>query len=197
MLGAMSAPHVDDRVRPSPALPLTLAVALFAAFGALLDAGCQPAGRPPFSEDEQDEKVVDPFVTAHNAVRAAVSPAASPPLAPLRWSDPLASVARAWAERCNFEHSTNAFGENLAFFSGERSTPEDVVASWAGEDRFYDYARNSCQESQQCGHYTQIVWRDTEELGCGAALCTIFGAEGIFWVCNYDPPGNFIGERPY
>ena len=77
------------------------------------------------------------------------------------------------------------------------ATPEEVVGAWASEDAFYDYDANACAADQQCGHYTQIVWRETERVGCGASTCTIDGFDGLFWVCNYDPPGNFVGERPY
>jgi PadR family transcriptional regulator len=44
-----------------------------------------------------------------------------------------------------------------------------------------------------CGHYTQIVWSNTREVGCGVAR----DSNREVWVCNYNPPGNWIGERPY
>jgi hypothetical protein len=44
-----------------------------------------------------------------------------------------------------------------------------------------------------CGHYTQIVWRNTKSVGCAVAR-----GKGVeVWVCNYDPPGNYAGQRPY
>jgi hypothetical protein len=45
----------------------------------------------------------------------------------------------------------------------------------------------------QVGHYTQLVWRDTKEVGGG--LATGHGAD--FLVCNYDPPGNWLGAQVY
>jgi hypothetical protein len=53
-----------------------------------------------------------------------------------------------------------------------------------------------------CGHYTQIVWKTTTRLGCGVALCDqnspFMGfPKWEFWVCNYAPPGNYNGQRPY
>ncbi len=63
----------------------------------------------------------------------------------------------------------------------------------------HSLSSNSCAAGKQCGHYTQLVWRDTERVGCGVANCNNvdgFGA-GNLWVCNYDPPGNYVGERPY
>src|SRR5205823_945269 len=66
---------------------------------------------------------VDAFVAAHNAVRASAVPAPSPALPPLAWDDGVASTAQAWSSRCVFEHSHGALGENLAYESGDASTP--------------------------------------------------------------------------
>jgi hypothetical protein len=77
------------------------------------------------------------------------------------------------------------------------------VAAWGGEASFYDYATNSCSAGKDCGHYTQIVWRDSVRAGCAHHTCTTnspFGAQNPswdFWVCDYEPPGNVVGQRPY
>jgi len=55
----------------------------------------------------------------------------------------------------------------------------------------YNYKTNRCKG--MCGHYTQIVWRDTKELGCGVAR----GGDREIWVCDYSPPGNYQGRLPY
>lgn len=138
------------------------------------------------------------MVTAHNAVRARVG------VGPLVWSDPLAAVAQNWADtlvaRGRFEHSPNdALGENLFELQGTgavvAATPEQVVEDWASEARDYDYRSNSCRDV--CGHYTQIVWRGTRAVGCAVAR----GAGGLgrreVWVCEYDPAGNWRGQRPW
>jgi pathogenesis-related protein 1 len=135
---------------------------------------------------------------AHNAARAAVVPAASPDIPPLAWSSDVAGVAQAWADGCKFQHSGGVYGENLYATTGS-ATPEAVVASWVSEDADYVYATNTC--SAVCGHYTQVVWRDSMHLGCGVTDCTESSPFGSgawqLWVCNYDPPGNFDGEKPY
>ena len=46
---------------------------------------------------------------------------------------------------------------------------------------------------QSCGHYTQVVWANTLSVGCGVAVCPT----GTIVVCNYAPPGNYVGEKPY
>jgi pathogenesis-related protein 1 len=138
------------------------------------------------------------MTAAHNAARAAVVPAASPSIPPLSWSGTVADTAQAWADNCQFMHSGGQYGENIFAGSGSYA-PADVVAAWVSEDAGYDYATNSC--SDVCGHYTQVVWRDSKDLGCGVTNCTdnspFGGGAWQMWVCNYDPPGNFNGEKPY
>jgi pathogenesis-related protein 1 len=130
------------------------------------------------------------MMTAHNSVRARLG------LPPLSWSDELAEYARKWAStliaRGEFSHSgSSRYGENLFEIAGASATADDVVAAWASEAKSYNYRNNTC--SGRCGHYTQIVWRDTKLLGCGVARNRMREV----WVCDYEPPGNIVGERPY
>jgi hypothetical protein len=154
------------------------------------------------------------FLAAHNAVRASVG-AGLPDLA---WSGELADFAQAWADElkartgdCDVRtlatpHRPSSgdfaqrYGENISWNAGTVRGPADVVAGWASERAFYTYATNSCNTSAQCGHYTQIVWRDTARVGCGLVRCdgpTVPLGVSQIWVCNYDPPGNVLTQRPY
>ena len=147
---------------------------------ATVPSGTEPA---PFSG----------MVAAHNRARERVG------VPPLQWSDPLARTAQAWAERlrgeqCEMRHSGAAgLGENLAWASGTHLRPEDVVALWVRELRAYSPANGSCAPGAVCGHYTQVVWRETRFVGCGMARC----GEAEVWVCNYTPAGNVVGQRAY
>jgi uncharacterized protein YkwD len=130
------------------------------------------------------------MLLAHNEVRARVD------VAPLRWSYRLAARAQEWAthllEEGQFYHRPHPVsGENLFEITGSRALPVEVVGDWASEAHDYSYRSNSCRGV--CGHYTQLVWGDTREVGCAVARDP--GRE--VWVCNYDPPGNWVGERPY
>lgn len=51
--------------------------------------------------------------------------------------------------------------------------------------------RSSIAASFASGHFTQMVWKGSEQLGCGS-VTTSSGA--LYVVCNYSPPGNYIGE---
>ena len=150
----------------------------------------------PISSSPSQAEAPTPFsgiVAAHNRVRQRVG------VPPLRWSEEVSRYAQDWANRlkaghCRMQHrSNNGYGENLAWGSGGLS-PQSVVEMWAEEGEDYDYADNTCRQGQVCGHYTQVVWAASTELGCGMARCND-GSE--IWVCNYNPPGNYIGRKPY
>jgi len=143
----------------------------------------------------------------HNDARQNVNPPANPAIPPLTWDNTLATAAQLWADTCQFAHSGNGYGENIAAFGGGTGTPQAVVSMWVGESDCYDYASNFCDVGCQtnvdsCLHYTQVVWRGSERLGCGMKTCTTGSPfPGVpnwtVWVCNYDPPGNSGGQRPY
>ncbi|MGH1343561.1 MAG: CAP domain-containing protein [Nannocystales bacterium] len=138
----------------------------------------------------QDE--VRNLVRVHNEARAAVG---APPLA---WSSTVAATAEAWAGElasrgCDLEHSTGGpYGENL-YWSSAPQSPQAVVGSWTDEAAHYNARKNRCARGEVCGHYTQVVWADSRNVGCAMASC---GTAQV-WVCNYDPPGNFVGQRPF
>jgi hypothetical protein len=175
-------------------------------------AACSPA---PGADDPQ--RVVEPrtsgapaprgpgrlrniMLAGHNAARADLN------LEPLRWSDALAADARAYAARMaqsgRFEHSpmprgTPAQGENL--WKGTRGaySYREMVGHWVAERRFYvpvpvPGSSNSGRFGD-VGHYTQIVWRGTQEVGCAEASSR---AED-YVVCRYLPAGNVAGRTAY
>lgn len=146
------------------------------------------------------------IVAAHNQSRAKTKPTPKPALPPLTWSEDAAKVARAYAAQCRFEHNKNRgkYGENLAAAAPPTSkTNTQVVQDWVSESGDYTYATNKCAPGKVCGHYTQVVWRNTTQVGCASVTCTKnspFGAQfptWQLWVCNYTPPGNYVGQKPY
>ncbi|WP_239989194.1 CAP domain-containing protein [Corallococcus macrosporus] len=145
------------------------------------------------------------MVAAHNLARSQARPAPKPPLPPLAWSSAAQRKAASWAKACKFEHNPDRgdFGENLAAATPGAWTTSQVVKSWADEAADYDYRRNTCEKGKVCGHYTQVVWRKTASVGCATVMCnknSPFGAQfptWQLWVCNYAPPGNWEGQRPY
>ena len=124
-------------------------------------------------------------LAAHNSFRAAHC------TAPLRWSNALAATAQAWAQQCSFSHSGNGYGENIAWGTAGAFTPTRFVENWYSEAPAYDYSTGSGRGGAVTGHFTQIVWAGSTEVGCGWARCG--GSD--YLVCNYSPPGNYVGQH--
>jgi len=132
----------------------------------------------------------------------------------LTWDNNLASIAQQIGSSCYYAHNTGAggggYGQNIA-----AGAPADNITSVI-TDLFYNdeimnfkdlYGQptpdNINDESafNTYGHYTQIVWRDTTTVGCATVDCTSQGLANVgsdvppyFTVCNYSPPGNYLGE---
>jgi pathogenesis-related protein 1 len=142
----------------------------------------------------------DDALAAHNDVRADVD------LPPLEWSEPLARIAATWADGCidadgddQIDHNVDLneleLGENI--WAGTRSRDATIaVDGWAAEEDDYDAEENTCAPGAVCGHYKQIVWRDTNEVGCARAFCEDLEYRYVV-ICNYRPPGNIADQRPY
>jgi len=141
------------------------------------------------------QSAADQYLKAHNQARQAVGAG----IPNLEWSNTLQTYATNWATnrantaRCALSHSGGKYGENI-FWSSGQSTPAAAVTAWVNEKQYYNYKSNSCAAGKVCGHYTQVVWKKSQRVGCGSANCQ---GGGKFVVCSYDPPGNFNGQRPY
>ncbi|QJQ32558.1 hypothetical protein GV829_08930 [Sphingomonas lacunae] len=136
---------------------------------------------------------IDLLLLLHNQERSRFG---SPPLA---WDAGLATGAEQWAARIGgdgiLEHSgVEALGENLWMGTAGHYRIEDMVGAWAEErqdfrpGRFPDVSRTGNWSA--VGHYTQMIWRDTQSVGCGLY-------RGRTWevlVCRYAPAGNVMGD---
>lgn len=163
---------------------------------ALLLAAC------PFLIGAVDAEI--PFaqrlLAEHNAERLRLG------LPPLKWNAALAAGAKEWSDHLaatgKFEHSPDApgtppLGENIWGGTPHRFAPERMVQRWIAEKEHFKpgvFPANSRTGSvQDVSHYTQIVWRDTTEVGCSLSR----GAREEILVCRYSAPGNVIGSRPF
>jgi hypothetical protein len=131
----------------------------------------------------------------------------------LTWNAQLAREAQDYANKCILgTHGSD--GENMAdawatVIVGGKEQPKlpaktDRQAfedTWYCEIKNYDFKNpvfrggftRNCVDVN--GHFTQVMWKDTRELGCGKATCTMKDEngndrKGTHWVCRYNPPGN-------
>ncbi|XP_059169427.1 uncharacterized protein LOC131951149 isoform X2 [Physella acuta] len=135
---------------------------------------------------------IEAFLKTHNDVRNALG------IPSLTWDTKLADYAKDWTSGCVFEHSTGNYGENL-FGSDPLNDNATALAyesaiSWKSELADVDPDWECIGREPTCGHYSQMVWRDTTAVGCAITHCDNMPN---LVSCNYDPPGNYEGEEPY
>ena len=123
---------------------------------------------------------------------------------PLKINKELTSIAQKYADylasKKIFEHSKNKFhgdymGENLYYSGGSKCDANSIVDAtklWYNEVLKYNYNRPGF--SMQTGHFTQVVWKNTKEVGFGVASTK--DKSRCYVVANYYPAGNYQGEFP-
>lgn len=145
-------------------------------------------------------KEVDEVVNYHNKVRKDVG------VDGVKWSPEVAKFAQAWADKLaesgELEHRPvegewkQKYGENIAI----NQTALKGAEAWYSEIKDFKPGTAIPEDFSNftAGHYTQMVWKKTTIIGCGSAVMKKGQFKGLLViVCNYDPPGNFIGEKPY
>ena len=117
---------------------------------------------------------------------------------PLTWSARLAADAQASADRCPTDHDRAELqrqNENENLFNGFGSSaytgPQAAFNFWYGEKANYDFQNPVLifdpKEGPVNGHFTQVVWRSTGNIGCGVKVC----GNKTFYSCRYQAPGNY------
>lgn len=137
------------------------------------------------------------WLAEHNIARKDVG------LGTLRWSHTLMRDAKAWAEelaaRGAFRHHPDLLqrgqGENLWMGTRDTYAPWQMIDGFVAEKRkfrpgvFPDVSTTG--RWSDVGHYTQIIWPETQEVGCATAV----NARHEVLVCRYWPAGNRLGYR--
>lgn len=130
----------------------------------------------------QREPSKDIILSAHNTVRTRHH------VSNLSWDYKLALYARLHANKCEFKHSSFGYGENIAM---GYPSPDAAVMAWYHEKNLYSY--NKPGFSHATGHFTQIVWKGSQQIGCAYVACNgKNGTHGNYLVCEYSPAGNVI-----
>ncbi len=156
-------------------------------------------GAPLLTGNTQTGGFEDRLLAAQNRERAALG------VEPMNWNAALAQSAQRWADRLA---ATGALahapvdmrrpeGENLWAGTKGHYALEAMVDAWAREKR--DFKQGTFPDNsitgrfEDVGHYTQLMWRDTRQVGCAVARSE---REDVL-VCRYSQAGNWIGEKPF
>ncbi len=120
----------------------------------------------------------------------------------LVWSAKLAREAHVWARQMAADermyHSTAAqrgnTGENLWRGTKGYYDADAIMDAFLSERRMFRSGKfpdvSTTGQWSDVGHYTQIIWRDTQEVGCAI----VAGARDDYLACRYYPSGNWIGQ---
>jgi hypothetical protein len=115
----------------------------------------------------------------------------------LSWNSTIASFAQSYASECIWAHNpartTYNYGENLA--RGYANASASVLA-WYDEvfNPGYDFSQSDPTGfTEGTGHFSQLVWRGSVDVGCGWRDCNgENGVQGVIVVCDYYPAGNVL-----
>lgn len=117
---------------------------------------------------------------------------------PLKLSSDLCNFALQWAQKLAYEDGfyhrpSNSYGENI--YMSYNSNPNVTVSGSAPVESWYseikDHVFGVEPRSMGTGHFTQVVWKNTKNLGIAMARSR---SGKIIVVANYEPAGNFIGS---
>jgi len=131
------------------------------------------------------------------------------------WNNELAAIAQRWADQCNFGHDKNRkkldgtyVGQNA--YMSMTSRENDLAAlmikmdkpavAWYDEVTKFSYDPTNIKPFKfdyNTGHYTQVVWAESEELGCGQVMYKDGSWFKNIVVCNYAKGGNMMGAAMY
>jgi len=161
------------------------------------------------------------LVDEHNKLRSKIAlgqQAGQPAAANMNkvvWNKELAKIAQRWADQCVWDHDKfrskrdgTQVGQNMARtgLSSTRKNKKEMegqltsfVNSWYNEveDPGFNGAIEPFRFDYGSGHYSQVVWAETTEIGCGATYFEeVDGKFKYILVCNYKY-GNMRDDSMY
>jgi hypothetical protein len=197
---------------------LSIIISVILVTAAILTVQSSSMLQVSYAQSQVDATTQNNILNMHNQERTAVTVR----VPQVTWSDSLARDAQSWANQvvsrnlrwdiCGTQQDpqgmqcpphvprdqANGQGENLAW--GYNYPLTSLAQGWANEKR--NYAPGTPIDGNLgfpnvYGHYTQMVWQSTTQIGCGTAKQTIGANTWDLLVCRYSPGGNWIGQLPY
>ena len=152
-----------------------------------------PLNRARTNADEFDLDIYkNSIIKFHNEIREKHK---SPPL---KKNEKLNDLASIYAEslvnnqeKINYElnmYNDEIVGENIIVAESKR--PEDAFKKILDEEKNYDFNKNKF--SKATGHFTQAIWKDTTDIGCGFWVDK--ENKKYYIVLLYYPAGNIFGK---
>jgi hypothetical protein len=120
----------------------------------------------------------------------------------MTWSHDLAQQAQSWADRLarddrmyhSDRQSRHGAGENLWVGPVGYYGADDMIDLFLAEKKHYRPGTfpqvSKTGRWEDVGHYTQIIWPGTKQVGCAVA----HNRQHDFLVCRYFPAGNVFGH---
>lgn len=135
----------------------------------------------------------------------------------MTYNTTLAGYAATLAATCNFHHDVTigggGYGQNIAAYGASGTSASQNASIFAaraitnawynGEindflSSYYGEATPDMSNFEAWGHYSQVVWKASNSVGCASQYCasgTIFsGLASWYTVCNYKSAGNVGGS---
>ncbi|KAH0501684.1 Cysteine-rich secretory protein 1, partial [Microtus ochrogaster] len=140
-----------------------------------------------------NESIQEEIVNKHNELRRMVDPPGSD-LLKMEWNSDAQENAQAWANKCTYQHSPQESrtikdlrcGENL-FMASYPASWSQAIQTWYDESKVFKFGSGPTTQGAVVGHYTQLVWNTTHQVGCGVAVCPNKPLK-YYYVCQYCPP---------
>uniref|UniRef100_A0A8D0BHZ2 ShKT domain-containing protein n=1 Tax=Salvator merianae TaxID=96440 RepID=A0A8D0BHZ2_SALMN len=147
------------------------------------------------------DSVKNEIVEKHNEIRRRVTPTASN-MVKMIWSEKAAESAGKWARQCQPRNSPRnerildgvPCGESRMQASYSSSW-SDVIEMWHRKVSNFRYGSGAIDPKKDIYSYTQMVWYNSKDVGCAIAFCSD-NTYNFFYVCQYCPAGNIVGEIP-
>ncbi|CAI2357507.1 unnamed protein product [Caenorhabditis sp. 36 PRJEB53466] len=158
------------------------------------------------------------FLDTHNKLRSRVAKGLEPDgisagafaptakqMTKMRYNCDVELSAKSWGSGCVYAHSDSTLrpglGENLYKISilnyNKIQSGEDASNAWWSELKDYGVGSDNILTSdvfaRGVGHYTQMAWEGSTELGCYVSHCPTFS----YTVCQYGPAGNYLNQLIY